>query len=120
MARHAPGFGWALLSSIVTIVAGLLLVGWPFVGVVSLTLVLGAFLATDGIITILFAVEHRRQLSQRWGSLVANGVLDLVLAGVIAWLLPYAALWMFGVFAGIDFIFGGVSFIAMALAARGP
>src|ERR1700680_1246247 len=28
-ARKAPGFWWSLLSSVITIIAGLLLIGWP-------------------------------------------------------------------------------------------
>jgi uncharacterized membrane protein HdeD (DUF308 family) len=116
--RHAPGFWWSLLSSLVTIVAGLLMIGWPVVGAISVTLVLAAYLVADGIISILFAVEHRRQLTRRWGWLLANGIIDLVLAALIFAFLPFAAIWALGLFVGIDFIFGGSSLIAMALAAR--
>jgi uncharacterized membrane protein HdeD (DUF308 family) len=118
MSRTAPGFWWSLLSATITIIAGLLLLGWPFVGVVSLTIILAAFLAADGIFSIMFAIEHRRQLSRRWGWLVVNGVIDLILAAVILWLTPLTAAWALGIFVGIDFIFGGASLIAMALAAR--
>jgi uncharacterized membrane protein HdeD (DUF308 family) len=120
MGRHAPGFWWAILSAIVTIVAGLLLVGWPLTGAFSLTLVLAAFLAADGVISIVYALEHRRQLSARSGWLIVNGVLDLALAVVIFWLLPGAAFWVLGLFIGIDFLFGGASLIGMALAAHRP
>jgi uncharacterized membrane protein HdeD (DUF308 family) len=116
--RYAPGFWWSLLSSVVTMIAGFLMIGWPFVGAISLTLVLAAYLAADGVISIFFAIEHRRQLSRRWGWMLANGVIDLALAGLIVWVLPFAAFWALGLFVGIDFIFGGASLIAMALAAR--
>lgn len=116
--RSAPGFWWSILSALVTIGAGVLLVGWPVGGAFSLTLVLAAYLGAEGLISILYAIEHRRQLSARWGWLIVNGVIDLVLAATIIWLLPLAALWILGLFIGIDFIFGGASLIAMALAAR--
>ena len=116
--RHAPGFWWALLSSVVTLIAGFLLVGWPIVGALSLTLVLAAYLAADGVISIFFALDHRRELSRRWGWLLLNGIIDLLLAGLIVWVLPYSALWALGLFVGIDFIFGGASLIAMSLASR--
>jgi uncharacterized membrane protein HdeD (DUF308 family) len=116
--RHAPGFWWSLISGVITIGAGIVLLGWPFVGVVSLTLVLAAYLAADGVVTILFALDHRRQLSQRWGWLMLNGVIDLVLAVLIVTLLPTTGFWALGLIIGIDFIFGGASLIAMAMTAR--
>jgi len=116
--RHAPGFWWSLLSSIVAIVAGVLLFGWPAVGAVSLTLVLTVFLATDGFVTIMIAMEYRRALHGRWGWLLVNGVLDLILAGIIFVALPASALWAVGIIVGIDLLFGGSSLVALSLAAR--
>jgi uncharacterized membrane protein HdeD (DUF308 family) len=120
MRRRAPGFWWSLISAIVTTVAGLLLIGWPFTGAVSLTVVLAAYLVAEGIASMLFAYEHRGQLRSRWGWLFLNGIIDLFLAGLIIWLLPFAAVWALGIIIGIDFIFGGASLIGMALAARAP
>ena len=121
LAGHkAPGFWWALLSALVTIAAGVALLGWPAGGVLSLTFVLTAFLIADGILTMLFAIEHRRGLSQRWGFMLVNGILDLVLAGIIIWALPGSAVWALGLIVGIDLIFGGWSMVAMAMAARKP
>lgn len=118
--RRAPGFWWSLISAIVTLVAGCILVFWPIGGTISLTLVLAAFLFADGLLMIFFGLDHRRQLSRRWGWLVANGIIDLLLAGIIFWALPASAFWALGLFIGIDLIFGGWSLITMALAARAP
>ncbi|HEY1615902.1 MAG TPA: DUF308 domain-containing protein [Rhizomicrobium sp.] len=116
--RQAPGFWWSLVSAIVSLVAGGALIGWPVAGSMSLTFVLTAFLIADGVLTILFALEHRRQLSQRWVWLLINGVLDLLLAALIVLALPASALWALGIIVGIDLIFAGWSLIAMAMAAR--
>jgi uncharacterized membrane protein HdeD (DUF308 family) len=118
MARHAPGFSWSLLSAIVTIAAGGLLIGWPLGAVISVTLVMAVFLAADGIFSILFAVEHRRQMSGQWGWLFVNGLLDLLIAGWVAWAFPSSAFWILGVIVGIDLLFGGFGLVAMAMAAR--
>jgi len=120
MGRKAPGFGWALVSSLVTIAAGVFLVLWPLSGVISLTLVLAVYLAADGVISIFFAIDHRRQMTQRWGWLLLNGILDLVMAAVIFMVLPGAAFWVLGILIGVDFVFAGASLIAIALAARRP
>jgi uncharacterized membrane protein HdeD (DUF308 family) len=118
MARMAPGFWWALASSVVSIAVGALLLGWPIHAVVSLTFLLTVFLIADGLFMIMYGIEHRRQLSQRWGWLTANGVLDLVLAAIIIVALPGSALWVLGLVIGIDLLFGGSSLIAIALKAR--
>jgi uncharacterized membrane protein HdeD (DUF308 family) len=117
-ARRAPGFWWALASSIVTIIAGLFLVGWPIGGTISLTVVLAAYLFADGIASMLFAYEHRGEMSSRWGWLFVNGAIDLLLAGLIVWLLPFSAFWVLGIIIGLDFMFGGAALIAMALESR--
>ena len=118
MHRHAAGFRWSLLSSIVTLIAGLLLIGWPVGGALSLTLVLAAYLVAEGIASMMFAYQHRAELPARWGWLFLNGAVDLMLAAIILVLLPAGALWALGLFIGIDFVFGGFSLISMALAAR--
>lgn len=114
----APGFWWAVLSAAVTIIAGLLLIGWPFTGVLSLTVVLAAYLVIDGFASMAFALSHRGHMSRGWPWLFVNGIVDLIMAGIIIWLLPVAAFLALGIIVGIDFIFGGSSLIGMAIAAK--
>jgi uncharacterized membrane protein HdeD (DUF308 family) len=116
--RHAPGFWWSLLSAIVAIAAGILLILWPITGTVSLTLVLIAFFIVEGIATIMFAVEHKKDLSGRWGWMLTSGIVDLILAGIIFAGLPGTAAWALGLLVGINMLFGGTAMIAMALAAK--
>jgi uncharacterized membrane protein HdeD (DUF308 family) len=118
--RNVPGFWWALVSAIVGIAAGIVLIRWPISGTVSLTLVLIAFFVAEGIATIMYALEHKTQLSGRWGWMLASGVVDLVLAGIIFAGLPGTAAWALGLLVGINMLFGGTAMIGMALAARHP
>ncbi|MHB1571087.1 MAG: HdeD family acid-resistance protein [Steroidobacteraceae bacterium] len=117
-ARHAPGRGWSLLSALLGIAAGALLLGWPVQGMFSLTAVLIAFLFLEGVVSILYALEHRLGLSGRWGWMLASGILDLVLGGIVFALWPGSVAWSLGIILGINLIFGGWALIAMALAAR--
>ncbi len=117
-ARHAPGFVWSLISALLGIAAGIILLGWPVQGMFSLTAVLIAFLLIEGVVSILFALEHRRGLSGRWGWMLASGVLDIVLGGILLAGLPGTALWALGLLIGINMIFGGWALIGMALAGR--
>jgi uncharacterized membrane protein HdeD (DUF308 family) len=117
-ARHAPGFGWALLSAVVALLAGGVLLWNPLQGLLTLTYVLIAYFIVDGVLMIAFAIAHRRELSGRWEWLLLNGVIDLVLAALILTGLPGSFTWALGLLLGIDLVFGGTSLIAMALAAR--
>jgi len=116
--RNAPGFWWSLLSAVVGIAAGIVLMRWPISGTVSLTLVLIAFFIIEGIVTLMYAFEHRAQLSGRWGWMLASGIVDLILAGIIFAGLPETATWALGLLVGINLLFGGTAMIGMALAAR--
>ena len=118
--REAPGFWWALLSAVIGIAAGIILIRWPISGTLSLTLLLIAFFAIEGIATLLYAIEHRNRLSGRWGWMLASGIVDLILAGIIFAGLPETATWALGLLVGINLLFGGTAMIGMAIAARHP
>jgi uncharacterized membrane protein HdeD (DUF308 family) len=99
------------------VVGGWLLVQ-PELGLVSLTYLLIAFFLIEGIATIMFALDHKRALSGRWGWMLVSGIVDLFLAGVILAGLPGAAAWALGLIVGVNMLFGGASMIGMALAAH--
>jgi uncharacterized membrane protein HdeD (DUF308 family) len=117
-AKPAPGFWWSLISAIISIVAGVLLLIWPRTGIVSLTLVLIAFFLIEGISSIMYALQHKSELSGRWGWMLASGIITLVLAVLIWAGLPSSAVWAIGLLLGIDLVFGGAALVGIALAAR--
>jgi uncharacterized membrane protein HdeD (DUF308 family) len=117
-ARQAPGFWWSLVSAVIGIVAGVLLIGWPLLGTLSLTAVLIAFLFAEGLVSIMYALEHRGALSGRWGWMLASGIIDIGLGVLLLIGLPGTALWALGLLLGINLIFGGSALIFMALHAR--
>ena len=116
--RAAPGFWWSMLSAVIGIAAGVVLLRWPLSGAFSLTVILTAFLVIEGVSSILFALEHRRELSGMWGAMLFSGIVDLCLAGIIVAGLPGTAAWAIGLLIGINMVFGGSALIAMALHAR--
>jgi uncharacterized membrane protein HdeD (DUF308 family) len=117
-ARGMPGFWWSLLSAVVAIGAGILLLIQPVQGTLTLTIVVGAYFLAEGVATIMYALEHRRELSERWSWLLIAGIVDIVISGIILAGLPGSALWAVGLLVGINLLFGGASMIGMALAAR--
>jgi uncharacterized membrane protein HdeD (DUF308 family) len=91
--RHAPGFWWSLISAILTILLGGLLLFFPGLGLVSLTYLLIAFFVAEGIVTIMYALEHRRDTSRRWGWMLLSGIIDLFVAFIILIGLPGSFAW---------------------------
>ena len=117
-ARAMPGFRWSLLSAVLAIGAGIVLLARPVQATLTLTIVVGVYFLAEGVATIMYALEHRRELSERWSWLLIAGVVDIVIAGIIITGLPGSAGWAIGLLVGINLIFGGTSLIGMALAAR--
>jgi uncharacterized membrane protein HdeD (DUF308 family) len=117
-ARQMPGFWWSLLSAVLAVIAGIVLLAQPVEGTLTLTIVVGAYFLAEGVATIMYALEHRRELSQRWSWMLVAGLMDLLIAAVIIAGLPGSALWAVGLLVGINLLFGGASLIGVALAAR--
>jgi uncharacterized membrane protein HdeD (DUF308 family) len=118
MMRHAPGFWWSLLSAALGVLVGGMLLARPITGAFSLTVVVIAFFIIEGVASIMFALEHKRELSGRWGWMLVSGIVDLILAAFVFAGLPSTAAWAIGLLVGINMVFGGSALIAMALHAR--
>src|SRR6266704_1122243 len=117
-ARQMPGFWWALISAALAVLAGMILLARPMQGVLTLTIVVGAYFLAEGVTTIMYALEHRRELSERWSWLLVSGLLDILIAFLIIAGLPGSAEWAIGLLVGINLVLGGASLVGMALAAR--
>ncbi len=117
-AREMPGFWWSLISAALAVAAGILLLARPLQGTLTLTIVVGAYFLAEGVATIMYALEHRRELSERWSWMLVSGLLDILIAAVIITGLPGSAEWAVGLLVGVNLLFGGVSLIGVALAAR--
>jgi uncharacterized membrane protein HdeD (DUF308 family) len=117
-ARETPGFWWSLISAALAVLAGGLLLARPMQGVLTLTIVVGAYFLAEGVTTIMYALAHRQKLSERWSWLLMAGAMDIIIAGLIIAGLPGSAEWAIGLLVGLNLLFGGASLIGMALAAR--
>ena len=118
MMRNAPGFWWSLLSAVLGIIVGIVLLSRPVLGAISLTLLLTVFFIIEGVASIMYAMEHKKELTGRWTWMLVSGIVDLFLAFIILTGLPGTAAWALGLLVGINMLFGGTSLIGMALHAH--
>jgi uncharacterized membrane protein HdeD (DUF308 family) len=58
--RELPGRGWYVVLGIVSVIAGLVVLAWPFTSIVVLTLLTGVWLVVMGVVRIVQAVQIRK------------------------------------------------------------
>src|SRR6201989_1428636 len=72
-ARAMPGYWWSLISAALAVLAGGILLARPMQGVLTLTIVVGAYFLAEGVATIMYALEHRSELTGRWSWMLIAG-----------------------------------------------
>ena len=82
-ARNMPGFWWSLISAALAVLAGGILLARPVQAVLTLTIVVGAYFLAEGVTSIMYALEHRRELSGRWSWLLVAGLMDILIAFIV-------------------------------------
>jgi uncharacterized membrane protein HdeD (DUF308 family) len=114
--RHEGGFIWKILLSAIYIATGIMLFVYPLTGVLTLTLLLGSFLLTEGTFELILAFRLRPQ--QNWTWALGNGIVTLVLGGIIWSGFPSNAPWLIGTALGASILSTGVSRVMLSLNAR--
>src|SRR6516162_4375996 len=113
--RGWSGFFLELLSGVLSIVVGLLFLRAPVGALAALTLLVACFLLVGGIFKVVLALSYR---FAAWGWALAGGIIDVIL-GVLIWQQwPASALWVIGLFVGINLLFRGFNWIALGLSLR--
>jgi uncharacterized membrane protein HdeD (DUF308 family) len=113
--RRWSGFFLHLLSGLLAIVVGFLFLSAPVAELLALTLLVASFLLVGGIFKIVAALSYR---FGSWGWPLVSGIIDVILGLLIWQQWPASALWVIGLFVGINIIFRGVNWIALGFAIR--
>jgi uncharacterized membrane protein HdeD (DUF308 family) len=114
--RHAGGLAWELLVGVAYIAMGLYLLAHPLVGLIALTLVLAIYLLVKGLIELAGWARLRAIAGSGW--LLVDGVVSVLLSGLIWWHLAGTAAWAIGTLVGFAILFSGISRLMLALSAR--
>jgi uncharacterized membrane protein HdeD (DUF308 family) len=111
--REEGGFVLKLLLGALYIGTGIMLFFYPLTGVLTLTLLLGSFLLTEGTFETILAFRLRPQAN--WWSVLGNGIITLLLGGFVWFQFPFDAPWLIGTFVGASVLMTGISRIMLAL-----
>lgn len=114
-ARGSAVTASGIIVGLLAIAAGVILLVFPLVGVVSLTLFLAAYFLVTGILKLFYAFKIDSERSRIWA--ILGGGVSVVLAIVLFAALPEAAFWALGLIVGIDFIIYGFTLIEAACSA---
>jgi membrane protein HdeD len=114
--RAWPRSAWYGLGGVLYAIAGLMVALNPIGGAIALAVLIAVLFIADGVLRIMFAMAARPIAG--WGWLIAAGIGSIVVGAflLIGW--PADALWIVGLLLGINLIFTGVMYAALALAAR--
>jgi uncharacterized membrane protein HdeD (DUF308 family) len=106
------GFALQLLAGVLASVSGFLLISDAAAGAAFITLILASYFLASGLFRLGYglmrASRHHRV------ALIVSGLVTLLLGVLIVVHWPSSALWVIGMFVGIDLIFYGFSLIALA------
>lgn len=113
--QWGTGF-WGTLIGLLGLVAGLLMVFRPLVGLVAMTMLLAVYFLVDGVCEIIAA--FRIKPDQGWGWVLFNGIIALVLGLMIWRQWPISGAWAIGLLVGIHILVTGWSMIILGSGAR--
>lgn len=106
-----------LLSGILYLVVGVMLLKNPMAGVLTLTILLAAFLLVEGIFKIIHSFQMKP--AANWGWLLVSGIASVVL-GVMIWgEFPESSAFIIGLLVGIYFLLNGISMVMISFALKG-
>ena len=115
-ARTTGAFFWRLLVGCAYLIAGVYLLVNPKLSLVSLTLALAVLFFVEGIFHLVTWFNLRSAPGSVW--LLFDGVVTLVLAGLILHSWPGSAVWALGTIVGINLLMSGFTRLMYSRAIR--
>lgn len=114
--RGSSGFLWTLGIGILGVLVGVMLVGNPMAGIVSLTVLVGVLLLFLGGAKIAYAMSMRP--ASGWAWVLVSGIFSIILAVLIFSNFPWAAASVLGLFLGVELTFNGIALLLTGFALR--
>ena len=88
----------------------------PHLAIGTLTLLLGAVILTGGVVEIISYSRLKGQDASGW--LLLNGIINLLLGGMILFHWPSSSIWAIGILVGLTLLMTGMARLMFALTVR--
>ncbi|HYX75360.1 MAG TPA: DUF308 domain-containing protein [Steroidobacteraceae bacterium] len=105
-----------ILAAVVFLVGGYYLLRHPLLALGTLTLLLAAVILVAGVCEIITYFRLRSERATGW--MLANGILALVLGGMIWLQWPSSSVWAIGTLVGVNLLFTGITRLMVGLTGR--
>jgi uncharacterized membrane protein HdeD (DUF308 family) len=114
-AKKWTGFSFSFLLGIFYIVAGLVCTFKPMDSALTIGILIAVLLLVGGLFRMISALRFR---FDKWGWMVVNGLISILLGLLILAEWPESAIWVIGLFVGIDLLIMGMYWVKLSWAAR--
>jgi uncharacterized membrane protein HdeD (DUF308 family) len=114
--RGAGAVLWQVLIGVVYVIAALYILVLPVAGLVTLTLVFAYYIVLSGIFELVVFTRLRRLRGSAW--FLVDGLVSLLLAGLIFFHWPLSSFWFIGTLVGISLLLSGIARITLPLSLR--
>ena len=105
-----------ILAGVVFLLGGYYLLSHPLMALGTLTLLLAAVILVEGVCEIVTYFRLRDEQASGW--MLANGILALVLGGMIWLQWPSSSVWAIGTLVGVNLLFTGITRLMVGLTGR--
>jgi uncharacterized membrane protein HdeD (DUF308 family) len=105
-----------VLVGIVYLIGGLYFLTHTIMGVSTLTLLLSGVILAEGVLEVVAYFRLRSMHGASW--MLLNGVVTLLLGGLIWFHWPSSSVWAIGTLVGVNLLMTGISRLMVGLAAR--
>ena len=105
-----------VVVGLVYLIGGLYFLTHTIMGVSTLTLLLSGVIVAEGVLEVVAYFRLRSLHGASW--LLINGIVTLVLGGLIWFHWPSSSVWAIGTLVGVNLLMTGISRLMLGLAAR--
>ena len=105
-----------ILAGVVFLLGGYYLLTHPLLALGTLTLLLAAVILAAGVCEIVTYFRLRSEQDSGW--MLANGIVALVLGGMIWLQWPSSSVWAIGTLVGVNLLFTGITRLMVGLTGR--
>ena len=105
-----------LLIGIIYLISGLYCLTHPLLAIGTLTLLLASVILVEGVLEIISYFRLKGEDASGW--MLLNGIITLLLGGLIWFHWPSSSIWAIGILLGVNLLMTGMTRLTFGLAAR--
>jgi uncharacterized membrane protein HdeD (DUF308 family) len=116
VSRRAGSFIWKLLLGLFYLIGGIFVLLSPGIAALTLSLILAISILVQSVIQVIDAFQMKP--TRGWGWTLFSGILGIILGILIFAQGPAAAVWLLGLWFGLNLLFDGIGVVMLSSMVR--